>query len=59
MHDRGIRVVASALRDAGVEVIFARYFMSEDIVKIAEQEDVDVIGISSYALGYLFLGRSS
>ncbi|MBI4575925.1 MAG: cobalamin B12-binding domain-containing protein [Planctomycetes bacterium] len=47
-HDRGARVVASALRDAGMEVIYGGLWLSpEEIVTIAEQEDVDVIGLSS------------
>jgi len=48
VHDRGLKVVAAALRDAGMEVIYlgASRFQDE-IVKAAEEEDVDVIGISS------------
>ncbi|MBS7650446.1 MAG: cobalamin-dependent protein [Candidatus Bathyarchaeia archaeon] len=48
VHDRGLKVVASALRDAGMEVIYlgASRFQDE-IVKAAEEEDVDIIGISS------------
>lgn len=46
-HDRGVRTVARALRDAGMEVIFTRFELPEDIVKPAQEEDVDAIGISS------------
>jgi methylmalonyl-CoA mutase C-terminal domain/subunit len=48
VHDRGLKVIAAALRDAGMEVIYlgASRFQNE-IVKAAEEEDVDVIGISS------------
>lgn len=46
-HDRGARVVAAALRDAGMEVIYTGLRRSpEAIVEAALQEDVDVIGIS-------------
>lgn len=45
-HDRGIRYIARKLREAGMEIIFTRYKTTEDIVKSAIQEDVDVIGIS-------------
>jgi methylmalonyl-CoA mutase cobalamin-binding domain/chain len=46
-HDRGAKVVATALRDAGMEVIYGGLHMSaEEIVSLALQEDVDVIGIS-------------
>jgi len=46
-HDRGMKVVATILRDAGIGVIYlGKFQMPEDIVKAAIQEDVDVIGIS-------------
>jgi methylmalonyl-CoA mutase C-terminal domain/subunit len=46
-HDRGAKVVAAALRDAGMEVIYSGLRKSpEMIVEAALQEDVDVIGIS-------------
>lgn len=46
-HDRGIKVVARALRDAGVEVIYTgRRQTPEMIVEAARQEDVDGIGVS-------------
>jgi|SRR5579883_2325761 len=46
-HDRGARVVASALRDAGMEVIYTGLRASPDgIVATALQEAVDVIGLS-------------
>ncbi len=46
-HDRGARVVASALRDAGFEVVYSGLRASvESIVAAAVQEDVDVIGLS-------------
>lgn len=46
-HDRGAKVVARALRDAGFEVIYTGLRrMPEDVVQIALQEDADMIAIS-------------
>lgn len=46
-HDRGAKVIAAALRDAGMEVIYTGLRQTpEMIVQAALQEDVDVIGIS-------------
>ena len=46
-HDRGAKVIASALRDAGMEVIYTGLRQTpENVVNAALQEDVDVIGIS-------------
>ena len=46
-HDRGAKVVAQALRDAGVEVVYTGLKRTpEEIVQEAIQEDVDVVGLS-------------
>jgi methylmalonyl-CoA mutase cobalamin-binding domain/chain len=46
-HDRGVKIVARALRDAGMEVIYTGLHRSPaEIVTTAVQEDVDVIGVS-------------
>jgi len=46
-HDRGAKVVARALRDAGMEVIYTGLHQTADmIVEAAIQEDVDVVGLS-------------
>ncbi len=46
-HDRGAKVIARALRDAGMEVIYTGLRQTpEQIVETAIQEDVDVIGLS-------------
>ena len=46
-HDRGIKIIAQALKDAGMEVIYTGIRQTpEQLVEIAIQEDVDVIGIS-------------
>ena len=47
-HDRGVKIVAMALRDAGIEVIYTgRRQTAEQIVRAAIEEDVDAIGLSS------------
>ncbi len=46
-HDRGARIVAAALRDAGMEVIYTGLHQTpEMIARAAVQEDVDVVGLS-------------
>ena len=46
-HDRGAKVVAHALKEAGMEVIYTGLHRTVDqIVRIAIQEDVDIIGLS-------------
>lgn len=56
-HDRGVKIVSRALRDAGFEVIYTGLHQTpEEVVNIALQEDVDAIGMSvlSGAHNYLF-----
>jgi len=46
-HDRGAKIIARALRDAGMEVVYTGIRQTpEQIVNAAIQEDVDVIGLS-------------
>ncbi|WP_249011438.1 cobalamin B12-binding domain-containing protein [Conexibacter sp. DBS9H8] len=45
-HDRAIKTIALALRDAGFEVILIDYEMPSDVAHVAVDEDVDVIGVS-------------
>ena len=46
-HDRGIKVIARALRDAGMEVVYMGMRVTPDqVAQTALQEDVDVVGIS-------------
>jgi methylmalonyl-CoA mutase C-terminal domain/subunit len=55
-HDRGAKVVARALRDAGMEVIYTGIRQTpEMIVEAATQEDVDVIGLSILSGAHLEL----
>ena len=57
-HDRGSRVVAAALRDAGMEVIYTPPWQEiPAVVKLATEEDVDVIGISSLATDHLIVPK--
>ena len=57
-HDRGAKVVARALRDAGMEVIYTGLRQSpEQIVSAAEQEDADVIGLSILSGAHLAICR--
>lgn len=55
-HDRGAKVVARALRDAGMEVIYTGIRQTPDmIVEAAIQEDVDVVGLSILSGAHLEL----
>ena len=46
-HDRGVKIVARCLRDAGMEVIYTGLHRTpEEVVNSAVQEDVDVLGVS-------------
>ncbi len=55
-HDRGIKVVARILRDAGMEVIYLGLRQTTaSIVAAAEQEDADAIGLSMHNAGHLTL----
>lgn len=55
-HDRGSRLVATYLRDAGMEVVYTPPWQSiEAVVQLALQEDVDLIGVSSLATDHLIV----
>lgn len=57
-HDRGAKVVARTLRDAGMEVIYTGLRLTlEQIVQAALQEDVDVIGLSILSGAHLGLTK--
>jgi methylmalonyl-CoA mutase C-terminal domain/subunit len=57
-HDRGSRIVAAFLRDAGMEVVYTGPWQTvPNVVTLALQEDVDVIGISSLATDHLILPK--
>ncbi len=55
-HDRGVRVVARGLTDAGMEVVYAGLHRTpEDLVEAAEEEDVDALGISIHSAAHMTL----
>ena len=55
-HDRGIKVVARLLRDAGMEVVYTGLFQTPETVAIAAiQEDVDVVGLSMLSGAHMTL----
>jgi methylmalonyl-CoA mutase C-terminal domain/subunit len=57
-HDRGSRVIAAHLRDAGMEVIYTPPWQEIPVVvKLALEEDVDVIGVSSLATDHLIVPK--
>ena len=57
-HDRGSLVVAAFLRDAGMEVLYTSPWQEiAQVVRLAEEEDVDVIGISSLATDHLLVPK--
>lgn len=57
-HDRGVKIVAKALRDAGIEVIYmGLHNTPEEIVQSAVQEDVDAIGLSILSAAHITLFR--
>ena len=57
-HDRGSRVVAAFLRDAGMDVLYTPPWQEiGQVVRLAEEEDVDVIGISSLATDHLLVPK--
>ena len=57
-HDRGSRIVAAFLRDAGMEVIYTPPWQEvATIVKLAIEEDAEVIGISSLATDHLLVPK--
>ena len=57
-HDRGSRIIAAYLRDAGMEVIYTNPWQKiEAVVALALEEDVDVIGISSLATDHLLVPK--
>jgi methylmalonyl-CoA mutase C-terminal domain/subunit len=55
-HDRGLKVVARILRDAGMEVVYLGLRQSpEGVAMVAEQEDADAVGISMHNASHLTL----
>ena len=57
VHGRGTKLLARELRDAGMEVIYFRFGVVDDIVNAAVQEDVDVVGVSIRTSGHLVVAE--
>ena len=57
-HDRGVKLIARALRDAGMEVVYTGLHQTpEQVVSTAIQEDVDAIGLSILSGAHITLFR--
>ena len=57
-HDQGVKVVAAALRDAGIEVIYSGLWQTlESVANMAVQEDVDMIGVSCLNYEHLLIPK--
>ena len=57
-HDRGSRIVAAFLRDAGMEVIYTPPWQEiSQVVRLALEEDVDVVGVSSLSTDHLLMPK--
>jgi methylmalonyl-CoA mutase C-terminal domain/subunit len=57
-HDRGAKVVARALRDAGFEVVYTGLRQTVDqVVAAAIQEDVDIIGVNQHEGSHVYIAR--
>ena len=55
-HDRGVKVIARALRDAGFEVIYTGLFQTpEQVAETALQEDADAVGLSILSVAHMTL----
>ena len=57
VHGRGTKLIARELRDAGMEVVYFRFGLVEEIADAAVQEDVDVVGISVMTSGHMQIAR--
>ncbi|MEM0491958.1 MAG: cobalamin B12-binding domain-containing protein [Acidilobaceae archaeon] len=57
-HDRGAKVIARALRDAGFEVVYTGLRQTVDqVVSAAIQEDVDIIGINQHEGSHIYVAK--
>lgn len=46
-HDRGLLSIMNSFKDAGIEVVYVYFSDSKELAKVAEEEDADVIGVTS------------
>jgi methylmalonyl-CoA mutase C-terminal domain/subunit len=56
-HNRGILIVSSYLKDAGMEVIYMGNATAQETIKVAMEEDVKVVGVSSLSGGHLGVAK--
>jgi methylmalonyl-CoA mutase C-terminal domain/subunit len=57
VHGRGSKLIARELRDAGMEVVYFRFGVPEEIADAAAQEDVDVVAVSIMTSGQIQVAR--
>jgi methylmalonyl-CoA mutase C-terminal domain/subunit len=57
VHGRGTKLIARELRDAGMEVVYFRFGVPEEIAEAALQEDVDVVAVSIMTSGQMQVAR--
>lgn len=57
VHGRGSKLIARELRDSGMEVVYFRFGVVDDIVEAAVQEDVDVVAVSIMTSGQMQVAR--
>ena len=57
VHGRGSKLIARELRDAGMEVVYFRFGVVEEIAEAALQEDVDVVAVSIMTSGQMQVAR--
>lgn len=57
VHGRGSKLIAQELRDAGMEVVYFRFGVVDEIVEAAVQEDVDVVALSIMTSGQMQIAR--
>jgi methylmalonyl-CoA mutase C-terminal domain/subunit len=57
VHGRGTKLIARELRDAGMEVVYFRFGVVDEIADAAVQEDVDVVGVSVMTSGQVQIAR--
>ncbi|MEV0185365.1 cobalamin-dependent protein [Streptomyces sp. NPDC050625] len=57
VHGRGTKLIARELRDAGMEVVYFRFGVAEEIAEAALQEDADVVAVSIMTSGQMQVAR--
>ena len=57
VHGRGSKLIARELRDAGMEVVYFRFGVVDEIVNAAIEEDVDVVAVSIMTSGHLHVAE--